>query len=142
MPVTPPMRRAEDASQRPANPNPVDPLAIPEASRIAAVHRRYLGAGQGTRRPALLSRVMKAGETFVVPNRDNLILTTGNAARVDILVDGTRSSRRSVARARAQGRPAGPGSIEIRADRPRLHETITPDPWRSGRGSPIFMAKA
>jgi cytoskeleton protein RodZ len=91
MPVTPPMRRAEDASQRPANPNPVDASGDPEASRVLL---RFTGdtwvqvkerGGQ-----TLLSRVMKAGETFVVPNRDNLILTTGNAGRVDILVDGTQ----------------------------------------------------
>jgi cytoskeleton protein RodZ len=37
---------------------------------------------------ALLTRVMKAGETFPVPDRPNLVLNTGNAGRVDILVDG------------------------------------------------------
>ena len=37
----------------------------------------------------LTSKVMKAGETFPVPDRPNLVLSTGNAGRVDILVDGT-----------------------------------------------------
>ena len=37
---------------------------------------------------ALLTRVMKAGETFPVPTRANLVLNTGNAGRVEIVVDG------------------------------------------------------
>ena len=37
---------------------------------------------------ALVTRVMKAGETFPVPDRANLVLNTGNAGRVEILVDG------------------------------------------------------
>jgi cytoskeleton protein RodZ len=37
----------------------------------------------------LLSKVMKAGETFAVPNLPNMILTTGNAAGVEVVVDGT-----------------------------------------------------
>jgi cytoskeleton protein RodZ len=36
----------------------------------------------------LIAKVMQAGETFPVPVRDNLVLSTGNAGRVDILVDG------------------------------------------------------
>ena len=39
---------------------------------------------------ALLTRVMKAGEIFPVPDRPNLILNTGNAGRVEILVDGVQ----------------------------------------------------
>ena len=36
----------------------------------------------------LLTKVMKAGDTFPVPGRANLVLNTGNAGRVEILVDG------------------------------------------------------
>jgi len=87
MPVTPPMRRAEEPSR------PTDPTSAtgdPETSRVLL---RFTGdtwvqvkerGGQ-----TLVSKVMKAGETFAVPGRDNLVLTTGNAGRVDILVDGT-----------------------------------------------------
>jgi len=38
---------------------------------------------------ALVTKVMRAGETYSVPDRGNLVLNTGNAGRVDILVDGT-----------------------------------------------------
>jgi cytoskeleton protein RodZ len=88
MPVTPPLRRAEEPVQRPTDPSSA--AGDPEASRVML---RFTGdtwvqvkerGGQ-----TLLSKVMKAGETFAVPGRDNLILTTGNAGRVDILVDGT-----------------------------------------------------
>jgi cytoskeleton protein RodZ len=37
----------------------------------------------------LLSKVMKAGETFAVPDLPNMILTTGNAAGVEVVIDGT-----------------------------------------------------
>ncbi len=36
----------------------------------------------------LLSRTMKAGETWPVPPRPDLLLTTGNAAATELLVDG------------------------------------------------------
>jgi len=87
MPVTPPMRRAEEPSQRSTDPSSA--TGDPDASRVML---RFTGdtwvqvrerGGQ-----TLLSKVMKAGETFAVPSRDNLVLTTGNAGRVDILVDG------------------------------------------------------
>jgi cytoskeleton protein RodZ len=38
--------------------------------------------------PVLLSRVLHAGETWTVPDRPNLLLTTGNAGGTDVLVDG------------------------------------------------------
>ena len=37
----------------------------------------------------LLNRVLKAGETWPVPPRPDLLLTTGNAGATDIVVDGT-----------------------------------------------------
>jgi len=36
----------------------------------------------------LLNRTMKAGETWPVPPRTDLLLTAGNAGGTDILVDG------------------------------------------------------
>ncbi|HEX4172718.1 MAG TPA: RodZ domain-containing protein [Acetobacteraceae bacterium] len=37
----------------------------------------------------LLSRVLRAGETWDVPEQPNLLLTTGNAGGTDLLIDGT-----------------------------------------------------
>jgi len=39
----------------------------------------------------LVSRVMRAGESFAVPNREGLLLSVGNAANLDVVVDGTPS---------------------------------------------------
>lgn len=39
----------------------------------------------------LISRNMRPGETFVVPNREGLLLSVGNAALIDVLVDGQPS---------------------------------------------------
>jgi cytoskeleton protein RodZ len=41
--------------------------------------------------PVLLSRTLHAGETWAVPLRPNLLLTTGNAGGTDLLVDGAIS---------------------------------------------------
>ena len=38
--------------------------------------------------PILFSRVLKAGETWPVPPRSDLVLTTGNAGGTELLVDG------------------------------------------------------
>jgi len=37
---------------------------------------------------SLVSKLMKAGDVFPVPARPNLVLNTGNAGRIDVLVDG------------------------------------------------------
>jgi cytoskeleton protein RodZ len=41
--------------------------------------------------PVLLSRTLHAGETWAVPGRPNLLLTTGNAGGTDLVVDGVAS---------------------------------------------------
>lgn len=83
MPVTPPMRlREEAAAQAPAQPEPDTGRVVLRATADAWVQVRERGG------PTLISKVMKAGETFAVPSRPNLILATGNASKVDVLVDG------------------------------------------------------
>ena len=85
MPVMPP---------RPAEPAPkpviasVDP-ATPDNIRILL---RFTGdtwlqvreRGNGS----LISKLMKAGDTFPIPPRPNILLTTGNAGQTEIVVDG------------------------------------------------------
>jgi cytoskeleton protein RodZ len=39
---------------------------------------------------AIFSRVLRSGETYVVPNEPGLMLTTGNAGGVEILLDGKK----------------------------------------------------
>lgn len=39
---------------------------------------------------AVFSRVLRSGETYVVPNEPGLMLTTGNAGGVEILLDGKK----------------------------------------------------
>jgi cytoskeleton protein RodZ len=38
--------------------------------------------------PVLLNRVLRAGDAWVVPAKPNLVLSTGNAAGTEVLVDG------------------------------------------------------
>jgi cytoskeleton protein RodZ len=62
---------------------------------------------------------MKAGETFPVPSRPNLVLNTGNAGRVEILVDGVLVP--------AIGNPG-----TVRRDVP-----LDPDPLKAGLVVPV-----
>jgi len=91
MPVTPPLRRPDQSREPPADgaQSSVDPLN-PDNARVIL---RFTGdtwvqvkerGGQ-----ALVTKVMKAGDLFPVPDRANLVLNTGNAGRIEILVDGT-----------------------------------------------------
>jgi cytoskeleton protein RodZ len=88
MPVIRPIPQPEAAPQS-VPPAPPD-LSSPDTTRVVL---RFTGdtwvqvkerGGQ-----VILTKVMKAGDSFAVPARPNLILTTGNAGRVDVMVDGT-----------------------------------------------------
>jgi cytoskeleton protein RodZ len=67
---------------------------------------------------ALLTKVMRAGEAWPVPDRGNLILNTGNAGRIEILVDGTEVP--SI---------GSPGSV-------RKEVALDPDLLKAGQVSP------
>ena len=68
------------AAVPPASPD--QPRIVLRASADAWLQVRD-GSGQ-----VLLSRTLHAGETWDVPARSNLLLTTGNAGGTDLLVDG------------------------------------------------------
>jgi cytoskeleton protein RodZ len=85
MPVTPPIQRQEQLVQPTTAPASGDADGTRVVLRFTGdtwVQVKERG-GQ-----ALVTKVMKAGETFPVPSRANLVLNTGNAGRVEILVDG------------------------------------------------------
>ena len=63
----------------------------------------------------LLNRTLHSGETWDVPARPNLLLTTGNAGGTDLLVDGVAS-------------PSLGGSGAVRRDLP-----LDPDLIRDGK---------
>jgi cytoskeleton protein RodZ len=72
--------------QRPAAP----PAATPPAEGRMVLRARADAWVQVKDRQGatVLNRVLKAGETWPVPGRDGLLLATGNAGGLDILVDG------------------------------------------------------
>ncbi len=78
-------------------PVPVAPAAPPpppaDATRITL--RFKADAWTQVRDPRsgqqLLNRVMRAGESFSVPNREGLLLSTGAAQAMEVVVDGTPS---------------------------------------------------
>jgi cytoskeleton protein RodZ len=116
MPVTPPIRRSEVASP---SAEPALGASDADGSRVLL---RFTGdtwvqvkerGGQ-----PLVMKVMKAGESYPVPARANLLLTTGNAGRVDILVDGALV-------------PAIGGPGAVRKDVP-----LDPDQLKAGAATP------
>lgn len=80
----------------PAPPLPAPPRAEPqrEGPRMVLrargeswVHIRDPRTGQ-----VLLNRLLRGGETFSVPDRQGLVLTTGKAENLDVIVDGEPSA--------------------------------------------------
>jgi cytoskeleton protein RodZ len=91
MPVMPQMPRPEPVPKPvvvPPPPQIIEPAPIPgprvvlHATGDTWVQVKERG-GQ-----ALLTKVMRTGETFPVPDRANLVVSAGNAGRIEILVDG------------------------------------------------------
>jgi cytoskeleton protein RodZ len=111
MPVPPPASPTPPASARatelqalfsPAPAAPAPPTALPEAppqpatSASPDMHRLILRAVASTwvqvrqkSGHALLLRTMKPGDIWVVPLEPGLLLDTGNAEGLDLVVDGT-----------------------------------------------------
>jgi cytoskeleton protein RodZ len=94
-PVTPPAASA----------NPDEPRIVLRARADAWLQVRDR-AGQ-----VLLNRILRAGESWPVPVRPDLLLTTGNAGGTEILVDGVVA-------------PAFGGSGAVRRDLPLDADTI------------------
>lgn len=70
-----------------------EPAAEPEGPAGKIVVRARLESWiqvTNAKKEVLFSRVLRAGETYTVPEEEGLIFTTGNAGGVEILVDGTK----------------------------------------------------
>ena len=99
------------ATTAPATP-PAPHLAV-QATEDAWIQVRQKG-GQ-----VLLNRVLRSGETWVVPDRPALLLTTGNAGGTELLVDGVATP------------PLGRNGA-VRRDLP-----LDPDAIKAGRLTPV-----
>src|SRR6185437_10316823 len=86
-------------------PSPDEPRIVLRARADAWLQVRDRG-GQ-----VLLNRILRAGETWPVPMRPNLLLTTGNAGGTEVLVDGVLA-------------PALGGAGAVRRDLPLDADTI------------------
>jgi cytoskeleton protein RodZ len=82
------------AAAAPVTPPPVSPpVTSPDQSRIAL--RANADSWVQVRDRAgqvLLNRILHPGETWDVPSKPNLLLTTGNAGGTDLIVDGVAST--------------------------------------------------
>ena len=90
IPVVPP-RPAATASGPPAPPvaAPVPPPSTPEGRILLRARAEVwiqLRERQGG--PVLVNRVLRPGETWQVPPKDGLLLSTGNAGGLEVMVDG------------------------------------------------------
>lgn len=83
--ATPPATAPAATDPLPATDTPSGPRVIVKASGDAWVTVKPKGGG-----PALLNKLMHAGDSWTVPaDKSNLLLTTGNAGATEIDVDGT-----------------------------------------------------
>jgi cytoskeleton protein RodZ len=60
----------------------------------------------------LLNRVLRTGETWPVPPRSDLLLTTGNAGGTEIIVDGASTSALGASGGVRRDLPLDPGQIK------------------------------
>ena len=115
MPPSVPANSAAAAGMPPPAPSAEEGRIVLRVSADAWVQVRERGG------PVLLSRLMREGESWPVPAGPSLLLTTGNAGGVELLVDGVAvpaiggagAVRRDVpldAEAMKAGRPAGAAS--------------------------------
>ncbi len=124
----PPSVSPSSAAAAPVNPLPIPPVPSggPDQSRI--VLRASADAWVQVRDRAgqvLLNRILHAGETWPVPPKPGLLLTTGNCGGTDLLVDGATT-------------PALGGNGVVRRDLP-----LDPDLIKDGKlaaGQPLPVA--
>lgn len=66
---------------------PSDGSAVGGQITLRASTNAWVEVGTATGEP-VLSRVMRSGETFEVPARTGMMLSTGNAGGIEVLLDG------------------------------------------------------
>lgn len=110
------------AAPAPAPADDTDPVGEADIAPAAAESRIVLQAKadawilvKDRSGAVLLNRVLKSGETWPVPARSDLVMTTGNAGGTEVLVDGTAM-------------PALGGSGVVRRD-----IALDPDALKAGR---------
>ncbi len=71
-----------------AAPDPPAAPATPEARIVLRIKAEAWVQVRERQGPVLLSRIMRAGDSWPVPNGTQLLLSTGNAGGTELLVDG------------------------------------------------------
>ncbi len=82
------------AAAAPVTPLPAPPPMVPPSDQARIVLRASADSWVQVRDragPVLLNRILHPGETWEVPVKPNLLLTTGNAGGTDLVVDGVSS---------------------------------------------------
>lgn len=115
VPATPP-----PAAQPPRDPN--EPRVV-----LRARGESWIQVRDTRENRVLLDRVLRGGDTWAVPNRDGIVLTTGKAENIEFLLDGEVATttltgvvgvRRGIAlevdRLRVAAEPAAPASAPAR----------------------------
>jgi cytoskeleton protein RodZ len=123
----------------PAPPPPAAaPQPVPDGPRVTLRARgeSWVQVRDTRANSVLTDRVMRPGETFPVPNRDGLVLTTGKAENLDILLDGQVSAvlvgatgiRRGIQLEAERLRPAAEPAASAAATRPAVPQAGSPAP--------------
>jgi cytoskeleton protein RodZ len=112
-PTAAPVSPISAAAAPVANPLPAAVTPLPEDSRIVVRASADAWIMVKDRSGAVLfNRVLKQGETWPVPARPDLLLTTGNAGGTDILLDGAGAINLGNAGSVRRDLPLDPQSIK------------------------------
>ena len=149
-PLPPRLERAADATApretptapvvEPPAPAPA-PVAAPPPPRIDPDKPRVVIRAKGeswvqirdnTANRVITDRVLRAGETVEIPNRAGIVLTTGKAENLDILLDGQEVD--------ALGGPGVRRNIALEPDRLRAPPAQTTTPAPAPRPAPATPA--
>ncbi len=112
----------------PAAPAPIVPAVVaPPPGQNRIVLRASADAWMQVKDKAgtvLLNKVLKSGETWIVPTQPGLLLTTGNAAATEVLLDGATTASLG-------------GAAAVRRDLP-----LDPDRIKDGKLAPVAVNPA
>ena len=141
-PVAAPVAPLAATTEPPAGPTPqalpvvpvaaaaVTPAAIPGEGRVLLRARAetWIQVRDTRAGTTILNRVLKPGESYAVPAREGLLLSTGNAGGLEILVDGQPATGLGAAQAVRRDVPLEPDRLRAGVPVPAATPTAAPAP--------------
>jgi hypothetical protein len=128
----PPVREPAQPAVAPSVPQAAPADVTPSRVRLSARTETWVQVQERASGTVLFDRVMQPGETYSVPDRPGLLLTTGNAGGLDVQVEGDTLPPLGAERAVRRNIPLDPATLRQatapRAPAPEPAPTAAPTP--------------